>query len=156
MTVSPETIQAVAKHAFESNKVFMMNLSAPFLCEFFKKPMRAALPYVDILFGNEAEAEAFSKANDLETTDLKEIALKIANIEKINDKRKRIVIITHGANPVILVKDGTITEYPVARLPEDKVIDTNGAGDAFVGGLFIKFFCTSILLFKISLLVLIF
>lgn len=134
MTVSPETIQNVAKHAFENNKVFTMNLSAPFLCEFFKKPMRAALPYVDILFGNETEAEAFSKANDLGTTDIKEIALKISNMEKINDKRKRIVIITQGANPVLLVKDGTLTEFPAVKLSEDKVIDTNGAGDAFVGG----------------------
>lgn len=30
-----------------------MNLSAPFLCQFFKKAMMDAIPYVDILFGNE-------------------------------------------------------------------------------------------------------
>ena len=30
-----------------------MNLSAPFLCQFFKEPMMAAMPFVDILFGNE-------------------------------------------------------------------------------------------------------
>ena len=136
MTVSPETIQAVAQHAFEKNKIFTMNLSAPFLCEFFKKPMRAALPYVDILFGNETEAETFAKANDLGTSDLKEIGIKIVNMEKINTKRKRIVIITQGCNPVLLFNDGCVTEYPATRLPEEKVIDTNGAGDAFVGGLF--------------------
>jgi adenosine kinase len=134
LTVSPETIQAVAKQAFENNKIFTMNLSAPFLCELYKKPMRAALPYVDILFGNETEAVAFSKANDLKTTDMKEIAIKISNLEKINAKRKRIVIITQGCSPVLLAKNGTIIEYPVIKLPEDKVIDTNGAGDAFVGG----------------------
>ena len=111
-----------------------MNLSAPFISEHFKKPMRAALPYVDILFGNETEAEAFSKANDLGTMDRKEIALKISNMEKINSKRKRIVIITQGCDPVILVKDNTITEFPVTKLPEEKLVDTNGAGDAFVGG----------------------
>lgn len=140
MTVSPETIQAVAHHAFEKNKVLTMNLSAPFLCEFFKKPMRAVLPYVDILFGNETEAEAFSKANDLSTNDVKEIALKITNMEKVNEKRKRIVIITQGCSPVLLAKDGKITEYPITKLPEEKVIDTNGAGDAFVGGLFLIIF----------------
>lgn len=32
----------------------MMNLSAPFLCQHFKKPMMEAMPYVDILFGNES------------------------------------------------------------------------------------------------------
>ena len=31
-----------------------MNLSAPFLCQFFKEPMMNAMPYVDLLFGNES------------------------------------------------------------------------------------------------------
>lgn len=33
-----------------------------------------------------------------------------------------------------LLPDGKITEFPVQRLPADKVVDTNGAGDSFVGG----------------------
>lgn len=111
-----------------------MNLSAPFLCEFFQKPMLAAFPYVDILFGNETEADAFAKANKLNATDRKQIALKISEMEKINGKRKRIVVITQGADMVLLAKDGTVTEYPVIKLPEEKVVDTNGAGDALVGG----------------------
>ncbi|KAL0105783.1 hypothetical protein PUN28_015890 [Cardiocondyla obscurior] len=134
LTVSPESIQAVAKHAHENDKVFMMNLSAPFLCEFFQKPMMAAFPYVDIIFGNETEADTFAKANNLDATDRKQIALKISEMEKINDKRKRIVVITQGTEAVLLAKDGTITEYPVIKLPEEKVVDTNAAGDAFVGG----------------------
>ena len=31
-----------------------MNLSAPFLPQFFKEPMMDAMPYVDIIFGNES------------------------------------------------------------------------------------------------------
>lgn len=27
-----------------------------------------------------------------------------------------------------------VTEYPIIPLAEDKIVDTNGAGDAFVGG----------------------
>lgn len=134
LTVSPESIQTVAKHAYENNKMFMMNLSAPFLCEFFQKPMLAAFPYVDILFGNETEADTFAKINNFNTTDRKQIALNIAKMEKINDRRKRIVVITQGAKAILLAKDGTVTEYPVTKLPEEKVVDTNGAGDAFVGG----------------------
>ena len=30
--------------------------------------------------------------------------------------------------------DGIAKLYPVERLPEGKIVDTNGAGDAFVGG----------------------
>lgn len=134
MTVSPEAIQQVAKHAYENNKTFMMNLSAPFLCEFFKQPMMNAFPYVDIIFGNETEAETFSKSNNLGTMDRKEIALKMAKMDKINDKKKRIVIITQGADSVILAKDDVILEFPATSLPEEKIVDTNGAGDSFVGG----------------------
>lgn len=111
-----------------------MNLSAPFLCELYRKEMLIALPYVDILFGNETEAETFAKCNDFGTTDRKEIALKLCNHEKLNTKRKRIVIITQGCDPVLLARDNVVEEFPIIKIPEEKVIDTNGAGDAFVGG----------------------
>lgn len=54
----------VAKHSLSSGKTFMMNLSAPFISQFFKEPLMAAMPYIDVLFGNESEAEAFSTAMD--------------------------------------------------------------------------------------------
>jgi sugar/nucleoside kinase (ribokinase family) len=43
----------VANHAFKHDCPFMMNLSAPFLSQFFKEPMMEAMPYVDVLIGNE-------------------------------------------------------------------------------------------------------
>lgn len=42
----------------------MMNLSAPFLCQVFKKPMMEALPYVDILFGNESVSKIIIFENE--------------------------------------------------------------------------------------------
>nr|CAD7441411.1 unnamed protein product [Timema bartmani]CAD7460042.1 unnamed protein product [Timema tahoe] len=134
LTVSPPTIIEVAKHALEKNALFMMNLSAPFISQFFNEPLMRAMPYVDILFGNDSEAEAFAKQLNFETTDLSEIALKITQLPKLNTKRKRIVIITNGNNPVLLAKDGIVNEFPVKQLLETQVVDTNGAGDAFVGG----------------------
>ncbi|XP_076757365.1 adenosine kinase 2 [Xylocopa sonorina] len=134
LTVSPETIQVVAQLASEKNKLFLMNLSAPFLCEHYKEPMLAVLPYVDILFGNETEADTFAKVNNFQTTDRKEIALKLSQMEKINKKRQRIVVITQGPDNILVVQDNNVTEFPAVKLPEEKIIDTNGAGDAFVGG----------------------
>ena len=43
-----------------------MNLSAPFICEFFKDAQEKALPYVDYVFGNETEARTFSKVHGWE------------------------------------------------------------------------------------------
>ena len=53
LTVCPPALMEVATHADATGKTLMMNLSAPFLVQFFKEPMMAALPYVDIIFGNE-------------------------------------------------------------------------------------------------------
>lgn len=138
LTVSPESIQKVALHAYENDKIFMMNLSAPFLCEYFQEPMLAALPYVDILFGNESEAEVFAKVNKFGTTDRRRIALKISQMRKRDNRRKRMVIITQGADAVLLARDDTLKEYTVPKLSESKVVDTNGAGDAFVGGRYLS------------------
>lgn len=134
LTVSPPSILEVAKHALQKDALFMMNLSAPFLSQFFSQPLMEAMPYVDILFGNETEAETFAKEQKFGTTDLMEIALKITQLPKVNKTRPRIAIITHGQNPVLLAKDGIVNEFPATQLPPEKVIDTNGAGDAFVGG----------------------
>ena len=39
-----------------------------------------------------------------------------------------------GSDPVIVVEHGKVLQFPVISLPNDKIVDTNGAGDAFVGG----------------------
>lgn len=134
LAVSPETMMSIAKHASEKNQVFALNVSAPFVMEFYKKPLEDVLPYVDILFGNELEAEAFAKFFDLKVNSVPEIALEIAKYPKVNNSRARVVVITRGSDPVILVNEGKIEEIPVMPLKQDQIVDTNGAGDAFTGG----------------------
>lgn len=134
LTVSPESILLVAEHAAANNKVFLHNLSAPFICEFFKDAQDKVMPYCDYIFGNETEAVAYSKAHGWETENIEEIALKISALPKVSETRKRTVIITQGADPVIVAHDGKVAKYPVIGLPKEKLVDTNGAGDAFVGG----------------------
>lgn len=134
LTVSPPSIMHMAEHACKEGKVFAMNLSAPFLCQFFKDPMEAALPYVDYLFGNESEAEAFGKAHDYEDCSTEAVAVKVAAWEKKRGNVGRVVVFTQGGDPTIVVKDGKVTKYPVPKIPENEMVDVNGAGDAFVGG----------------------
>ncbi|KAK6929182.1 Carbohydrate kinase PfkB [Dillenia turbinata] len=124
LTVSPESIQLVAEHAAAKNKVFMMNLSAPFICEFFKDAQEKALPYMDYVFGNETEARTFAKVRGWE----------ISQLPKASGTHKRITVITQGADPVVVAEDGMVKTFPVIVLPKEKLVDTNGAGDAFVGG----------------------
>uniref|UniRef100_A0A7N0V4H8 Adenosine kinase n=1 Tax=Kalanchoe fedtschenkoi TaxID=63787 RepID=A0A7N0V4H8_KALFE len=134
LTVSAESIQLVAQHAAANNKVFSMNLSAPFICEFFRDVQEKALPYMDYVFGNETEARTFSKVHGWETDDVEEIAIKISQWPKASGTYQRITVITQGADPVVVAEDGKVKKFPVILLPKEKLVDTNGAGDAFVGG----------------------
>lgn len=134
LTVSPESMMTVAKHAAETGKYYMINLAAPFICQFFKDPLMELFPYVDFIFGNESEARAFAQVQGWETEDTKVIAVKLAALPKAGGTHKRVAVITQGTDPTIVAEDGKVTEFPVTPIPKEKLVDTNAAGDSFVGG----------------------
>lgn len=132
-TVCPPAVMKICQHADETKKIFCTNLSAPFICEFFGDKLMAAMPYVDYLFGNETEARTFGKHQlKLDTEDVKTIAKHISELPKKNSQRQRVVVITQGSEPTVLAVGNEIKEFPVKKPLE--IIDTNGAGDSFVGG----------------------
>eukprot|EP00526_Cylindrotheca_closterium_P014018 CAMPEP_0113644974 /NCGR_PEP_ID=MMETSP0017_2-20120614/23682_1 /TAXON_ID=2856 /ORGANISM="Cylindrotheca closterium" /LENGTH=342 /DNA_ID=CAMNT_0000556637 /DNA_START=1 /DNA_END=1029 /DNA_ORIENTATION=+ /assembly_acc=CAM_ASM_000147 len=133
LTVSVESLLQVTEHALANKKTFCMNLSAPFLIDFFGDQMASAMPYVDFLFGNESEAAAYGKKHEM-GEDIKEIALKVAALPKKEGSGSRTVVFTQGSESTIVARDGKVTEYKVEPLSKDLLVDTNGAGDAFVGG----------------------
>lgn len=140
LTVCPEAMNALGEHAATNDKIYSMNLSAPFLPTVFKEPMDSNSPYWDYLIGNESEASAYAEAHKLETKDIEEIAKHIALLPKKNTSRPRTVVFTQGTEETIVVigdvVKGTTTtkKYQIRLLPQDKVKDSNGAGDAFAGG----------------------
>lgn len=127
----------LAKEAAAKNKIFVLSLSAPFIAQFFKEPLDASAPYWDYIIGNETEAETWAEAQGHATKDLKEIAKLMANLPKENKQRKRVAIITHGTEPTLVAVQGEdqVKEYPVHEIEKSLINDTNGAGDAFAGGL---------------------
>lgn len=63
----------------------------------------------------------------------------LANLPKKNTRRFRQVLLTHGAEATLLAVEGQRTveqvrTFPVPPVPLSEIDDTNGAGDAFVGG----------------------
>lgn len=139
LTVCVPAILALAEEAAAKDKLFIMNLSAPFIPQFFKDQLDQTAPYWDILIGNETEALAYAESHNLGTKDIKEIATAIAKLPKKNTKKPRQVIITQGLDPTLAVvaqADGTVEvkEFPVHGIEAEKINDTNGAGDAFAGG----------------------
>ena len=141
LTVSPDSMLKVAKHSAENGKCYMFNLSAPFLMQVppFKKAMMDVLPYVDVLFGNESEAVTFAESEGWTTKDVAEIAMKISKMPKASGHRGRLVVFTQGLDDTIVAKEGKIYRFPVIPLAKEDLVDTNGAGDAFVGGFLSQF-----------------
>ena len=105
LTVSPESILRLATHAAEKKKTFAFNLSAPFVSQFFSDRLLSVLPYVNILFGNETEAAAFATMMKWDPSlSVEDIALKMSNEIKKETTKARLIIITQGSDPVIVVK----------------------------------------------------
>eukprot|EP00606_Chrysophyceae_sp_TOSAG23-5_P001174 GSChrysophyteH2.ASY1.ANO1.986.1 assembled CDS len=133
LTVSVDSILTLAKDACYNNKIFSMNLSAPFLIQFFGEQLSTCMPYTDYVFANESEAEAYGDAKGY-GKDLETIALKLAAQPKASGTRPRVVVFTQGDKATIVASEGKCTTYAVDPLPKEMLVDTNGAGDAFVGG----------------------
>jgi len=134
MTVSPEAIEKVSTHATASDITYCFNLSAPFLMEVppFKAVLDKTMPHVDYLFGNETECATYAKVAGWEETKLEDIALKLSQLPK--EKGARTVVITQGSEPTIVAKDGKVEHFPILKLEKEQLVDTNGAGDSYVGG----------------------
>ena len=137
---------ALAKHAASTNKIFMLSLSAGFVPQFFQEPLKEILPYCDFVFGNENEAATWAETQGHKGVSMTECAKLMAKVSKVNEKRPRVVIVTQGTDPTIVAvhENGSaeveVKEYPVAKIEEEKINDTNGAGDAFAGG-----FCAGVI-----------
>ena len=140
LTVCPPAAMAVAKYAASTNKIFMLSLSAGFIPQFFQDPLKEVLPYCDYVFGNENEASTWAETQGHKGISMAECAKLMAKTEKVNSKKPRVVIVTQGTDPTIVAikeigkEEVEIKEYPVAAIENEKINDTNGAGDAFAGG----------------------
>ncbi|XP_068610899.1 adenosine kinase-like [Brachionichthys hirsutus] len=80
------------------------------------------------------EAAAFADVLGFETDDIAEIAKKAQNLPKENPKRQRVVVFTQGKDDTAATVGEGVTMFPVLDTDQNKIVDTNGAGDAFVGG----------------------
>ncbi|XP_036784499.1 adenosine kinase isoform X3 [Manis pentadactyla] len=118
LTVSPESVLKVAHHASENNRIFTLNLSAPFISQFYKDSLMKIMPYIDILFGNETEAATFGREQGFEIEDIKEIAKMTQALPKVNLKRQRIVIFTQGREDTVVATgflSQLITDKPLTE-----------------------------------------
>lgn len=138
LTHGSASVLELSTKASKNGKAFALNLSAPFIPQFFTAQLNSVLPYCDIIIANESEAEAYATATGLPNpTDLPAIARAIAISPKANASRPRVVVFTHGAESTVMVTSAEPDApkvFKVTPIPSEKIVDTNGAGDAFAGG----------------------
>merc|ERR1712178_48485 len=135
ITVSTESMELAQAEAAKSGAKYCMNLSAPFLMQVppFKAFILKSLPMADYLFCNETEAATFAETEGWDTTDLSFIATRLSLVPMAKGGL-RTVVITQGGDPTLVAVRGHVTQHPIVALPQEKLVDTNGAGDAYVGG----------------------
>jgi adenosine kinase len=139
ITVSPDSIEAVSSQTAKSGAIYCLNISAPFIVQVppFRACLEKTLPNCDYLFGNETEARAYAEAVGWESDNVEFIATRLSLVPmnvKGGESRKRKVVITQGCEPTVVALNGKVTLYPIIKLDSAKIVDTNGAGDSFVGG----------------------
>jgi adenosine kinase len=119
-------------------QTFALNLSAPFIPQFFGEQLSHSLAYCDIVIGNESEAEAWATATGQpDPKNITAIAKALTALPRLGSSRPRVVVITQGAQSTILVSSDEPENakiFPVQVLTSDEIVDTNAAGDAFAGG----------------------
>ncbi|ORC90981.1 adenosine kinase [Trypanosoma theileri] len=147
LTLDVNYVLRAAQKTREVGGIFMINLSAPFIIEFFGNQLDEVLPYVDVIFGNELEAHTLSRVKGWDLHTVAAIAERAARELPYTGKHGRLVVFTHGANSTVCAgntnttaaaasgsAEGGLVEVPVAPMASESIVDLNGAGDAFVGG----------------------
>merc|ERR1712228_1002164 len=142
ITVCPDAMRLASKEAAKSGKTYCLNLSAPFIMQVppFKAALDDLMQYCDFVFGNESEAATYGEVSELAGYSIEQVALKIAALPKASGTRPRVVVFTQGKDPTLVACGGVITKYDVPPLAKEDLVDSNGAGDAFVGG-FLAYLC---------------
>lgn len=124
-----------------TENVLIFNLSANYIVKENPDKIQYLLKYADIVFGNRDEYKTLAKILKFES---------IENISSILNEnhifhKNIMLIITDGNKPVEVIYNEKLngpilTIYEdIPLIPNDEIIDTTGAGDAFVAGFMYNF-----------------
>lgn len=139
VAVNSQTVLRIAKLSSENYRTFLLNFSAVFVLQTHKEKLDEIIFYADMVIGNKQEALAYANFHDWNTRDIFVIGKKLQSLPKDNN-RPRIIMITDAVCPVLcFLENDRVIQYPVPKIDKNAIVDTNGCGDAFVGGFLSQF-----------------
>lgn len=129
----------VAEYCSANDKPFAFNIAATWIIHTNYDDVMHSIEHADYVFCNEDEGSLMAEKQGFKAEDRLSAAKFVANYKKANSKRNRIAVITQGPEPIIVAEhqeggEPKITEIPIAPIDANFIVDTNGAGDACVGG----------------------
>jgi adenosine kinase len=147
-------VYLLAELCIDDGKTFGFNLPACFFIETYFNDIVNLFEYADVVFANAVEANLFANmlgiVNNItnfkdDTDDMQYLCAQLAKRTKKNKNKKRIVVITCGPNEAHIAQYDFIEDvlsfygsFAPDYVEESKIVDTNGAGDAFAGGFLSK------------------
>ena len=143
------TVFKLAELCLDNNKTFGFNLPAEFFLNKFSDQILQVITYGDVIFANLEEAKFMvTEVLKQEYTDNSDLAIILAKLPKKNSSKKRVMVVTCGPDPAIVViydhsknKIEYINNFEPLLVDKENIIDTNGAGDSFAGG-FLAYYMT--------------
>jgi len=139
ITSNADALKKAVTYCAENDKPFAFNIAATWILHTNYDDILHSIEYADYVFCNEDEASLFAEKQGFEASNRLAAAKWICNYKKANTKRQRVAIITQGAEPILIAiaqPDGEpkVMEIAIPAIDKDLIVDTNGAGDACVGG----------------------
>jgi sugar/nucleoside kinase (ribokinase family) len=100
----------------------------------FMEKVKSALPFIDYLFINELEAERVTGMRIKNDQGISLPAARAAAQALVAGGVKRQVILHFISGAIVCDVSGEVTMRRALRIPQDKIVGANGAGDAFAAG----------------------
>lgn len=132
----------IAEIAEASSAIFALNLSSAGILPKVAEHVIALLPRCRFVFGNADELRALAKLRESGVqTEGAEQSLAVQTQQLARGLAPGgIAVVTNGAGATLVAQQQgeTTSEVAVPVVPLEDVVDTNGCGDAFVGGFLCK------------------
>ncbi|CAE7483222.1 ADK, partial [Symbiodinium sp. CCMP2456] len=132
LTTQPRiaAVELLIENGLKSGACVAVNLSSAGLISKVHPVLQSLLPRATFVFGNQFELRAWGRHLSWSGSDT-DMAAELASMLRPGG----MAVVTAGASPTIVAQtDAGVQVFPVPPIPPEDIVDTNGAGDAFVGG----------------------